>query len=93
MNKVLGGCMLGAGILIAGLSGLCSLMLILSEMPLSARDLSDGLPVVLVVGGVPFLVGIGLVFLGRFVIRQDYSSPPNPSPPTPAPAPDREPGP
>jgi hypothetical protein len=81
MNKVLGGCMLGAGILIAGLSGLCSLMLILSEMPLTARDLSEGLPVVLVIGGVPFLVGIGLVFLGRFVIRQDYGKPTAPTQP------------
>ncbi len=82
MNKVLGGCMLGAGILIAGLSGLCSLMLILSEMPLTARDLSEGLPVVLVIGGVPFLVGIGLVFLGRFVVSQDYGTPTAPTQPT-----------
>lgn len=71
MNKMLGGCMLGAGILIAGLSGLCSLVLILTEMPLTARDLSEGLPVVLVIGGVPFLLGIGMLFLGRFLIRKD----------------------
>lgn len=74
MRKVLGGLLLAMGILIAGASGLCSLWLVaavFTEGNNSLADISEGLPVLLVFGGVPFAGGIGLIVAGRYLIKYD----------------------
>ena len=63
--KILGALLLAAGILIAGASGLCSLVLLAEPGSLN----SDTLAIVGIVGGIPFLVGVGVAFAGYVVIR------------------------
>lgn len=62
--KVFGGILLAVGILIAGVSGLCSLWGIISMISEPGM-----IPIVLLVGGIPFAIGIGLVFAGRALLR------------------------
>lgn len=66
MNQFLGGCLMAVGILIAGASGLCSLVF----LGTIGGDL-DGLGTVLLVGGVPFLIGVMMIFSGRALLRGD----------------------
>lgn len=61
MRNVLGGLLIAIGFLVAGLSGLCSLIFLVSE--------PDAIGLVALVGGIPFVVGLGLFFLGRSVLR------------------------
>ena len=68
MKSFFGGVLLAAGILIAGVSGLCSLV-VLGMGVTEPSGLADVLPMVLLFGGVPFLIGLGLFFLGRSMIR------------------------
>jgi hypothetical protein len=78
MRGVLGGLMMGCGILVAGLSGLCTLVLIGSmfvDSGSSGEDYGIGV-MVLIVGGGPFLVGLGAFFAGRYLVRsQDREQP------------------
>jgi hypothetical protein len=64
MKMLFGGILLAIGILIAGASGLCSLAILFGFGGFSM------LPVVLMVGGIPFAVGAALGFGGRALIRQ-----------------------
>jgi hypothetical protein len=66
MKMLLGGILLAIGILIAGASGLCSLAVLFGGG--FGTDASM-LPVVLVVGGIPFAVGAGIGFGGWALIR------------------------
>lgn len=74
MRRLLGGVLIAIGALVSGLSGLCSVMLIISEMPLSEMDLKEGLPIVGIVGGIPFLIGLAAIFGGRRLLRTDGMS-------------------
>lgn len=65
MQKLLGGIMLAIGILIAGASGLCSAVFMVSMIGQSP----EVLPMILLFGGIPFAVGLGLFFGGRAIIR------------------------
>lgn len=70
MKRFFGGLLLAIGILIAGGSGLCTI--IFDIMALSETQ-SDGLSFVvlsLFVGGIPFVIGLGLVFWGRWLLRR-----------------------
>ena len=70
--KTLGGILLGIGILIAGLSGLCTVMVVIPELLHpggGGEDFAADIPGDLVIGGVPFAIGVGLFFLGRRMIR------------------------
>ena len=67
MKSFFGGLLLAVGILVAGVSGLCSLV-VLGMGVAEPAGLGD-LPIVLLIGGIPFLVGLGLFFLGRSMIR------------------------
>lgn len=70
MAKLLGGIMLAIGILIAGASGLCSTVFMVSMIGQSLGTLPlTALPLVLIFGGIPFVVGLGLIFGGRALIR------------------------
>ena len=66
----LGGILLALGILIGGLSGLCTLVVVGSSlMDSTSEDFVPMIPAVLMVGGIPFVIGIGLFFLGRHLMR------------------------
>ncbi|MEO6718345.1 MAG: hypothetical protein ABIM50_14005 [Novosphingobium sp.] len=67
--RTLGGILLGIGILIAGLSGLCSLIFFVTEATSPHSNLSDVAMMDLMFGGIPFAIGIGMIFLGRHLIK------------------------
>ena len=62
--KVFGGILLAVGILIAGASGLCSLWGIISTL-----NEPGMIPLVLVVGGIPCALGVGIAIAGRALLR------------------------
>lgn len=72
MKQLFGGLLLGIGILVMTVSGLCTLTVVvagLSDGPgMVAREPSV-LLIPLVVGGVPLLLGFGLYRWGRSLLR------------------------
>ena len=66
MKALFGGILLAVGILVAGVSGLCSLAVLVMGAGLGD---SEGLFLILLIGGVPFLIGLGLLFAGRSLLR------------------------
>lgn len=75
MKTFFGGILLAIGILVAGASGLCSLTMLVSVFSNlhSHQEFSGAgmLPVIAIVGGIPFMIGLGLFFAGRALIRSD----------------------
>lgn len=67
MTQVLGGCLMAVGLLIAAVSGLCTLVFGTSI------NSWDSATTVLVLGVVPFLIGVGLVYAGTRLIRSGRS--------------------
>ena len=74
MKLVLGGILMAVGILIAGGSGLCSLMVLFGGG--MGADFSM-LPLVLLIGGIPFAVGAAIAFGGYALIRSARNEQPN----------------
>jgi hypothetical protein len=72
MKMILGGILVAIGILIAGGSGLCSLMVLFSSGGFADPGM---LPLVLLIGGVPFVVGAGIAFGGHVLIRSARAGP------------------
>jgi hypothetical protein len=78
MKGVIGGILLAVGILIMGASGLCTIAVIGSSF-MSPNEWTGGgvdgffgsLMIVLMFGGIPFLVGLGIFFLGRSLVRAE----------------------
>jgi len=71
MKSFLGALLLGVGILIAGVSGLCMLFVVGSTLAEGNGGSSlEYLPAVLIFAGAPLLLGIGLFVLGRKLLRQ-----------------------
>ena len=68
MKQVFGGILIAAGLLVAGGSGLCSLMVLFSSGEFSGFGMW---PMVLLFGGIPFATGVGMVFGGRALIRSE----------------------
>ncbi|CAN5439280.1 hypothetical protein BH10PSE14_BH10PSE14_25320 [soil metagenome] len=71
MKQFFGGLLLAIGILIMTGSGLCTVVVI--GMGLSSMKIGEALsalPLPLIVGGVPFAIGLGLFFLGRNLSRE-----------------------
>jgi hypothetical protein len=71
MKQFFGGLLLAIGILIMTGSGLCTLWII--GMGLSSMQIGEALsalPLPLIVGGVPFALGVGLFFIGRNLLRE-----------------------
>jgi hypothetical protein len=66
-----GALLMAAGALIAGLSGLCSTVFLLSTFTGQGSDLVDAIGAVLALGAVPVALGLGLFFLGRGLWRQN----------------------
>jgi hypothetical protein len=76
MKTFFGGILLAIGILIAGASGLCTITFAISALGTSANSNNEFggagmLPLVAIVGGIPFLIGVGLIIAGRALIRAD----------------------
>ena len=67
MKAIFGGILMAVGILIAGGSGLCSLMILFG----GTGEFSgfEMWPVVLMVGGIPFAIGAGIAFGGHMLMR------------------------
>jgi len=72
MKKFFGALLLGAGILIAGLSGLCGALAIASFFFDSSSETGGMVPVVVMLTLVPLAIGVGLIFGGRALIRSGY---------------------
>ncbi len=68
MKTLFGGILLAIGILIAGASGLCTVVFFVMAIPHGGFS---ALPVMVIFGGVPFAIGLGLFFTGRSLIRSD----------------------
>lgn len=71
MRSVIGGLLLGIGILVAGLSGLCSLFMAM-DLVLGAGGSSGKYldwPTLLIVGGIPFAFGLGIAFGGWRLLK------------------------
>ena len=66
MKMLLGGCLQAVGILIAGLTGLCSLIMLTTIS--SINDLLAGLGVIAALS-VPLAIGVGLIVAGRAVVK------------------------
>jgi len=76
INRLIGGILMASGLLIAGLSGLCTLLLF-AESPDWSSETLESLSIVAIFGGIPFLAGTGLFFAGRYVWRKgDDGNPP-----------------
>ncbi len=70
MKQFFGGLLMAIGILIMTGSGLCSLVVI--GMGLSSMQIGEALSALwlpLVIGGVPFVIGLGMFFGGRALLR------------------------
>ncbi len=83
-GRFFGGLLMVIGVLVGLLSGLCSLGFLVVMMsdsghagPESMSALSGGLVVVMIVGGVPFLFGVGIFFVGRALYRASRPKPPS----------------
>lgn len=71
MKELLGGCLQAIGIMIAGLFGLCTLIMLGGIN--SWRAFVSGIGTIIGFGAVPLMVGIGLIFAGRALIRSGRS--------------------
>lgn len=72
MKSVFGGILLAVGLIVMTLSGLCSgvfIVMMLAEGSFDSEMLSI-LMMPLIVGGVPFVIGLGLFVLGRVLLRE-----------------------
>ena len=68
MKGLLGGCLQAVGILIAGLFGLCTLLMLAGVN--SWRSLTNALES-MVFMGIPIAFGVGLILVGRALIRSE----------------------
>jgi hypothetical protein len=68
MRNLFGGLLLGTGILIMTCSGLCSLVVVFMGFGDAMRDPSI-IIIPLLVGGIPFAIGFGLFWWGRWLLR------------------------
>ena len=71
MKGFLGGLLLAVGILIAGASGLCTIVFWgLAIADAHGSDFLGFLLLSLMVGGIPFVIGVGLILWGRWLLRR-----------------------
>ena len=68
MKGLFGGILMAVGILIAGASGLCSLVVLFGGTG-TGGNIIDGISVVLMFGGIPFAMGLAMFFGGRAMVR------------------------
>jgi hypothetical protein len=70
VKELLGGCLQAAGILIAGLTGLCTLVMLASVR--SGQDFLVAIGSTLFYC-IPFAIGVGLILVGRALVRSARS--------------------
>ena len=72
MKSVFGGILLAVGLIIMTLSGLCSGIFIVSMLAEGGfnSEMLSILMMTLIVGGLPFVIGLGLFVFGRVLLRQ-----------------------
>jgi hypothetical protein len=68
MIRLLGGCLQAVGILIAGLFGLCTIIMIAD---INSWRTLGGVAEAALFTIVPLLFGIGLIWIGRTLVRSD----------------------
>jgi hypothetical protein len=75
MRSFFGATLLGCGILIAGLSGLCTLLIFISAglNDASSEELAY-LPAAVIFALAPFVMGLGAFFAGRHLLRTSGSA-------------------
>ena len=71
MTTLFGGLLMAIGLLIALLSGLCSAVF-LAKLASGSGFNGAGLVIVGVVGGIPFLGGVGMFFGGLTLVRNAW---------------------
>jgi len=69
MRRLFGGLLLGVGVLIMTCSGLCSLVVVVLGIGQAIVDPSV-IMVPLIVGGIPFAIGLGAFLGGRLLLRK-----------------------
>ncbi|MEW9853760.1 hypothetical protein [Novosphingobium sp. M1R2S20] len=70
MRGLLGALLLACGVLVAGLSGLCTLVILSSSLIDSGPEVQGIFPVALGFGGIPCLIGLAMIWLGRILLRK-----------------------
>jgi hypothetical protein len=68
MTRLFGGLLLGIGLLVMTCSGICSLVVIIAGFSEAMREPSV-IMLPLLIGGVPFVIGLALFFWGRALLR------------------------
>ena len=83
MQNVFGGILMGCGVLIAGLSGLCVLFglgtAFFDSSTANSSEMLTIVPAVLIAGGIPVAIGVGLFFGGRALMKSASPAPPAPA--------------
>jgi hypothetical protein len=72
VRRLFGWLLIAIGGLIATLCGLCTLAFVFIGVASSAQSSGGGAGLVglaLIVGGIPIALGVGLIFLGRWLLR------------------------
>lgn len=69
MKSIFGSILMAVGILIAGASGLCSFVFVMSALG-PPSNIKIDLPIIFFVGGIPFVIGLAVFFGGRALVRQ-----------------------
>ncbi len=73
MQKVFGGLFIVVGILIAGLSGLCTFFMF-AESDTPETFSAESIGIVAIFGGIPFVTGVTFILLGRYLIKNARES-------------------
>ena len=68
MTRFFGGLLMAIGILIATLSGLCSAWFLVMTLGSYGGD-GSALMFIALIGGVPFVSGVGMFYAGRALVR------------------------
>lgn len=67
--RMFGALLMAAGAMIAGLCGLCSAVVLVTQVASAPPSLGSMLVLVLIFGGVPITLGVGLFIWGRSLWR------------------------
>ena len=73
MKQFFGAMLMGCGILIAGLSGLCLLLVVgsalLDPATTASREQMAYLPAAVIFAGIPVVIGVAMFLGGRYALR------------------------
>jgi len=67
MKELVGGCLLAAGILISGLTGLCTLIMVVSIN--SWQSFAEAVGSIASFVAIPLIIDIGLIVAGRALVQ------------------------